>query len=63
MTYYLGWLQTSKLAKCESEAKNNHDSWYTAQVAGIAWYLDKKDVVSAMAALQRTKVNHQIRIG
>ncbi|MGL9751066.1 MAG: alginate lyase family protein [Symbiopectobacterium sp.] len=61
MTSYLGWLQTSKLAKWESEAKNNHGSWYAAQVTGIAWYLDKKDVVSAMAALQRTKLNHQIQ--
>ncbi|MGG2141937.1 alginate lyase family protein [Symbiopectobacterium sp. RP] len=61
MTAYLGWLQSSKLAKRESEAKNNHGSWYAAQVAGIAWYLDKKDVVSAMAALQRTKLNHQIQ--
>uniref|UniRef100_A0A6V7KDP4 Alginate lyase domain-containing protein n=1 Tax=Bracon brevicornis TaxID=1563983 RepID=A0A6V7KDP4_9HYME len=61
MTAYLGWLQTSKLAKRESEAKNNHGSWYAAQVAGIAWYLDKKDVVSAMAALQRTKLNNQIQ--
>ncbi|WP_233972886.1 alginate lyase family protein [Pectobacterium versatile] len=61
MSDYLHWLQTSKLGKKEATAQNNHGSWYTVQVAGIAWYLGKIDVVKSMAQLQREKLDHQLQ--
>ncbi|KHN54196.1 alginate lyase family protein [Pectobacterium fontis] len=61
MSDYLHWLQTSKLGKKEATAQNNHGSWYTVQVAGIAWYLGKIDVVKSMAQLQRQKLDHQLQ--
>ncbi|WP_317177973.1 alginate lyase family protein [Pectobacterium sp. HCp5_1] len=61
MSDYLHWLQTSKLGKKESTAQNNHGSWYTVQIAGIAWYLGKIDVVKSMAQLQREKLDHQLQ--
>ncbi|MGK3113550.1 alginate lyase family protein [Candidatus Pantoea formicae] len=58
---YLDWLLHSKLALGEHDAPNNHGSWYTTQVAGIAWYLNKPEVVAQMAILARQKIDVQIR--
>jgi hypothetical protein len=58
---YLHWLQTSKLARGERDAPNNHGSWYTAQVAGIAWYLDEKSIIHEMVGLAKQKIDLQIR--
>lgn len=60
MTDYLHWLLTSHNGKQEAAAKNNHGSWYTVQVAGIAAYLGQPETVKAMAALQRHKLDHQL---
>ncbi|ULR31459.1 alginate lyase family protein [Dickeya fangzhongdai] len=60
MTDYLHWLLTSHNGKQEASAKNNHGSWYTVQVAGIAAYLGQPETVKAMAALQRQKLDHQM---
>ncbi len=58
---YLHWLQYSKLAQGERDAPNNHGSWYAAQVAGIAWYVQQPEVIKQMAALTRQKIDGQIR--
>lgn len=60
MTDYLHWLQFSELGKKEAAAKNNHGSWYTVQVAGVAWYLGKNDVVKSMSELLKQKLDHQL---
>ncbi|MEM8945392.1 MAG: alginate lyase family protein [Planctomycetota bacterium] len=41
---FLVWLRTSRLGKEEEGAKNNHGSWYAAQTARIAVYVDKTDI-------------------
>lgn len=58
---YLDWLLHSKLARGEQEALNNHGSWYTTQVAGIAWYLHKPQVIKQMADLAQQKIDAQIQ--
>ncbi|MGG6110950.1 alginate lyase family protein [Pantoea sp. SJZ147] len=57
---YLSWLQTSKLAQQERNAPNNHGSWYSVQVAGIAAYLDNRAVIADMTALAKSKIDGQI---
>jgi len=46
---YLDWLQTSKLALDELKAKNNHGSWFAAQVSRIALFVGKPEVARAIA--------------
>lgn len=58
---YLHWLQSSPLALKERDAPNNHGSWYSAQVAGIAWYLQQPALIKAMVALAQEKISGQIR--
>ncbi|MFS2221592.1 alginate lyase family protein [Pantoea sp. B65] len=60
MSDYLHWLQTSKLAKKEAQAKNNHGNWYAVQVAGIAWYLQQPALIKQMVALAESKLRYQI---
>ncbi|MCW1875798.1 alginate lyase family protein [Erwinia sp. INIA-01] len=48
MKDYLQWLLTSREGRGEAAAKNNHGSWYSAQVAGIAWYVQRPDVIRQM---------------
>ncbi|MEJ4046567.1 alginate lyase family protein [Erwinia sp. SLM-02] len=48
MKDYLAWLLTSPEGRGEAAAKNNHGSWYSAQVAGIAWYVERPDVIREM---------------
>ncbi|WP_205954096.1 alginate lyase family protein [Pantoea stewartii] len=57
---YLTWLQTSKLARQERHAANNHGSWYCVQGAGIAAYLHNDAVMRDMMALAKTKIDGQI---
>ncbi|KQN52083.1 alginate lyase [Serratia sp. Leaf50] len=61
MQQYLQWLHTSPLAIKESKAKNNHGNWYATQVAGIAWYLNKPDLIKKMVALTESKLETQLK--
>lgn len=61
MTEYLQWLQTSPAAIKESKEKNNHGNWYATQVAGIAWYLNRPELIKQMVALTESKLETQLR--
>ena len=37
------WLRTSKNGRAEAAAKNNHGTWYDAQVVALLLYADKRD--------------------
>jgi hypothetical protein len=48
-TQMLEWLRTSKEAKKEESAANNHGTWYDVQVARYAVFVDKPELVKALA--------------
>ncbi len=52
---FLKWLVTSKNGQDESNAKNNHGSWYDQQVVGIELFLGDKDQARQVAEAAETK--------
>nr|WP_261123043.1 alginate lyase family protein [Serratia quinivorans] len=59
---YLDWLLHSPAGKQEAAAKNNHGSWYAVQVAGIATWLGRDQVVRDMATLTQQKLDLQLAV-
>ena len=47
---YFNWLVTSRLALAEAAAKNNHGTYYDAQLMRVALLLGEKDVVRKIAS-------------
>ena len=45
---YFHWLTTNKIALAESQARNNHGTFYDAQVAAIALFLGKTEVARGL---------------
>jgi hypothetical protein len=54
-TQYLDWLKNSKNGRDESDAKNNHGSWYDEQITGIALFLEDKALARKVAETAETK--------
>src|SRR2546430_13739614 len=58
MSAYLQWLRTSEIGMEERSARNNHGTWYDAQVAALALFTG--DTALARATLEASKTK---RIG
>lgn len=54
MKQYLEWLQTDPMGKDEGSEKNNHGSWYDAQVAAIAMFVGERE--TARQIVENAKV-------
>jgi Alginate lyase len=54
-TYYLDWLMNSTAGVQEGKSRNNHGTWYNAQVSSIALFLNKPEITERF--LQKTKLN------
>ena len=52
---YLDWLKNSKNGRDESDAKNNHGSWYDQQISGIALFLGDKALARKIAETAETR--------
>ena len=60
---YLTWLQTSKNGIFEKNTKNNHATYYDAQVVGILLFLDKqKEAKEVLEATKTKRIAKQIQV-
>ncbi len=57
---FVKWLQTSANGKDEARAKNNHGSWYAAQLACFALFIGDKDLARATAEAARDSIAWQV---
>lgn len=57
---YLGWLQTAKTAQGEYHAKNNHGSWFLAQIVPIARYCGRDDLARQLCEEDKARIASQI---
>jgi hypothetical protein len=55
MKQYLDWLLHDPSGKDESNAKNNHGTWYDAQVAAIAMFVGERDIARQIAESAKEK--------
>jgi hypothetical protein len=54
-TRYYHWLTTNKNALKEKAAPNNHGSWYAAQTASVAMFLNQQNDAAAIAEAVRNQ--------
>jgi hypothetical protein len=55
MKQYLDWLQSDPMGKDESSEKNNHGTWYDAQVAAIAMFVGERDTARRIVEAAKEK--------
>ena len=58
---YLKWLTTAKNATQEHLAKNNHGSWFLAQIVPIARYVGRDDLARALCEEDKARIAGQIQ--
>ncbi len=57
---YLKWFTTAKIALEERAAKNNHGSWYLAQVIPMARYVGREDLARQLCEEDKARIAAQI---
>ncbi len=57
---YLDWLLTSKYGKDEHAAKNNHGTWYYAQVIDFALFTGNLQAAKGLAEESKMRIDSQI---
>jgi len=57
---FVNWMQTSPNGKNEAQAKNNHGSWYAAQLTCYALFIDDKELARRTAEAARDRIAWQV---
>ena len=58
---FLGWMLESKNGRDESGSKNNHGTYYDAQVASFAFFVGKKDLAAqVLQTSQQKRIARQV---
>ena len=60
-TAYLKWFRTAKTALAEYAAKNNHGSWYLAQVIPMARYAGQDNLARQLCEEDKARIAAQIQ--
>ncbi|CAN5568759.1 hypothetical protein BH09PLA1_BH09PLA1_04650 [soil metagenome] len=60
MKQYIDWIQTSEMGQEEARQPNNHGSWYCAQTATFALYLDDEATAKKWVEQGKAKIASQI---
>jgi hypothetical protein len=58
---YLDWLTTAQNALAEHSAKNNHGSWFLAQIIPIARYCGRNDLARQLCEEDKARIASQIK--
>ncbi len=59
---FVNWMQTSPNGKDEAKAKNNHGSWYAAQLACFALFIGDKELARQTAEAARARIAWQVEL-
>ena len=57
---FVSWLQESKNGRAEAAARNNHGTWYDAQLSVYALFAGKADVAKKVLAESHARIDKQI---
>jgi hypothetical protein len=58
---YLDWLTTARNAQAEHAAKNNHGSWFLAQIIPIARYSGRDDLARELCEEDKRRIASQVK--
>jgi hypothetical protein len=58
---YLKWFTSARIALEERAAKNNHGSWYLAQVIPLARYVGREDLARQLCEEDKARIAAQIK--
>jgi hypothetical protein len=57
---FINWMQTSPNGKDEAKAKNNHGSWYAAQLACFALFIGDQELARKTAEAAKARIAWQV---